>query len=125
MTKLIPVSSQTTYLASKQIAVQAGIFTDSEGKKTYVPAHDENGKVWTMQYTWEDGTKRFAKNSRKEGCFHAVGGMDELSRAPAIVIAEGYATACSLSEALGFSTVAAFDSGNLPSRCESASREIS
>ncbi len=68
-----------------------------------------------MQYTWEDGTKRFAKNSRKEGCFHAVGGMDELSRAPAIVIAEGYATACSLSEALGFSTVAAFDSGNLPS----------
>ena len=80
MTKLIPVSSQTTYLASKQIAVQAGIFTDMEGKKTYVPAHDENGKVWTMQYTWEDGTKRFAKNSRKEGCFHAVGGMDELSR---------------------------------------------
>ncbi|MGO9566162.1 MAG: strawberry notch-like NTP hydrolase domain-containing protein, partial [Desulfomonilaceae bacterium] len=114
MTKLIAVSSPTTYLENKQITVQAGIFTDSEGKKTYVPAHDENGKVWTMQYTWEDGTKRFAKNSLKVGCFHAVGGMDELAKAPAIVIAEGYATACSLSEALGFSTVAAFDSGNLP-----------
>ena len=67
-----------------------------------------------MQYILEDGTKRFAKNSRKEGCFHAVGGMEGLSKAPAIVIAEGYSTACSLSEALGFSTVAAFDSGNLP-----------
>ena len=69
MTKLIPVSSPTTYLASKQIAVQAGIFTDSEGKKTYVPAHDADGKVWTMQYILEDGAKRFAKNSRKEGLF--------------------------------------------------------
>ena len=115
MTKLTPVSSPTTYLASKQIAVQAGIFTDSEGKKTYVPAHDANGKVWTMQYILEDGAKRFAKNHTKEGCFHAVGGLEELSKAPAIVIAEGYSTACSLSEALGFSTVAAFDSGNLPS----------
>ena len=36
------------------------------------------------------------------------------SRAPALVIAEGYATAASLSRSLGFATVAAFDSGNLP-----------
>ncbi len=114
MTKLIPVSSPTTYLTVKQIAVQAGIFTDSEGKKTYVPAHDANGKVWTMQYILEDGAKRFAKNSRKEECFHAIGGMEGLSKAPAIVIAEGYSTACSLSEALGFSTVAAFDPGIFP-----------
>lgn len=41
-----------------------------------------------MQYIQEDGTKRFAKNSRKEGCFHPVGGMDALRTAPAIVIAE-------------------------------------
>ena len=125
MTKFIPVALPTPYLASKQIAVQAGIFTDAEGKKTYVPVHDENGKVWTVQYTWEDGTKRFAKNSRKEGCFHAVGGLDELSRATAIVIAEGYATACSLSEVLGFSTVAAFDSGNLPAVAKALQGEIS
>jgi antirestriction protein ArdC/phage/plasmid primase-like uncharacterized protein/predicted RNA methylase len=114
MKKLVSVISPTSYLEKKQIAVQPGIFTDAEGKKTYVPAHDTDGKVWTMQYIWEDGTKRFAKNSRKEGCFHAIGGMAELEKAPAIVIAEGYSTACSLSEALGFSAVAAFDSGNLP-----------
>ena len=56
-----------------------------------------------MQYIQEDGTKRFAKNSRKEGCFHPVGGMDALRTA----------TAGSISDAIGHATVAAFDSGNL------------
>jgi putative DNA primase/helicase len=62
-----------------------------------------------------DGTKRFAKDGRKEGCFHTVGGNgpDALAAAPAIVIGEGYATMCSAKQALGFPTVAAFDSGNL------------
>ena len=71
------------------------------------------GKLWTMQYIQENGTKRFAKNSRKEGCFHPVGGMDALAGVPVLVIAEGYATAATLSEALGHVTVSAFDSGNL------------
>ena len=66
-----------------------------------------------MQYIREDGSKRFAKDSRKEGCFHVVGGLDALATAPALVIGEGYATAGSLSQTLGFATVAAFDSGNL------------
>ena len=42
-----------------------------------------------------------------------MGGLDALARASAVVIGEGYATAATLSEALGFATVAAFDSGNL------------
>jgi phage/plasmid primase-like uncharacterized protein len=37
-----------------------------------------------------------------------------VSSGPVLIIAEGYATAASLSEALGQGTVAAFDSGNLP-----------
>jgi phage/plasmid primase-like uncharacterized protein len=51
--------------------------------------------------------------TRKQDCFHAVGGLDAMARAPALVIAEGYATAVTLCEALGFATMAAFDSGNL------------
>jgi putative DNA primase/helicase len=39
--------------------------------------------------------------------------MDALAKAPALVLGEGYATAGSLSQTLGFATVAAFDSGNL------------
>jgi putative DNA primase/helicase len=67
-----------------------------------------------MQYIQDDGTKRFTKDSKKEGCFHPVGGMAAVAAAPVLIIAEGYATAASLSEALGHGTVAAFDSGNLP-----------
>ncbi|MBL8366991.1 MAG: DUF1738 domain-containing protein [Candidatus Accumulibacter sp.] len=113
MTKLLPVTEPTAYMKAKGIEPQPGIFTDREGQKTYIPATDVDGKQWTMQYIREDGSKRFAKNSRKEVCFHAIGGLDALAKAPVLVIGEGYATAGSLSQTLGFATVAAFDSGNL------------
>ncbi|MGL4734155.1 MAG: zincin-like metallopeptidase domain-containing protein [Enterovibrio sp.] len=111
---LVPVTRQTGYMKNKGIQPHAGILTDREGRMLYVPAYDENGKPWTMQYIQDDGTKRFTKNSRKEGCFHIVGGdLKALQAAPAIVIQEGYATAATNAEALGFATVVAFDAGNL------------
>jgi antirestriction protein ArdC/phage/plasmid primase-like uncharacterized protein len=114
MADLMPVEQPTPYMKAKGIEPQAGVFTDREGQKTYIPATDVHGKQWTMQYIQQDGTKRFAKDSRKEGCFHVVGGMAALAQAPTLVICEGYATAGSLSKSLGFATVSAFDSGNLP-----------
>ena len=39
------------------------------------------GKQWAMQYIQEDGTKRFAKDSKKEGCFHPVGGIEAVAAA--------------------------------------------
>nr|WP_227012125.1 toprim domain-containing protein [Duganella sp. FT27W] len=39
--------------------------------------------------------------------------MQQLAAAPVLVIAEGYATAATLKQALGFATVSAFDAGNL------------
>jgi phage/plasmid primase-like uncharacterized protein len=114
MAELVPVIEPTPYLRDKGIQAHAGIFTDKDRQTTYLPAFDVHGKPWTMQYISQDGTKRFAKDSRKEACFHPVGGMAALARAPALVISEGYATAATNAEALGFATVAAFDSGNLP-----------
>lgn len=111
--ELLPAVSPTPYLATKGIKPQVGVLTDKEGLSTCIPATDANGKLWSMQFISQNGTKRFSKNSRKEGCFHALGGLDAIERAPAIVIAEGYATAASVSEALGFATIAAFDAGNL------------
>jgi len=64
------------------------------------------------------GAKLFVAGSRKENNFHVVGsesqGLTALDAAPAIVIAEGYATADTLSQALDYPVIAAFDSGNLP-----------
>ncbi|WP_419636863.1 toprim domain-containing protein, partial [Thiolapillus sp.] len=115
MDNLVPVSVPTPYMLAKGIQPHAGAMTDAEGQKTYIPATDADGRQWTMQYIQEDGTKRFAKNSRKEGCFHAVGGIGAIAVAPVLVISEGYATAATLAEALGHGTIAAFDSGNLSS----------
>jgi len=104
----------TSYLEKKGMSPRNGVFLGEDGKTTCIPAFDADGKLWTMQYIQEDGTKRFAKNSRKEGCFALVGGgMDALRNAPAIIIAEGYATAGSISDGIAAPVVAAFDSGNL------------
>ena len=113
MEDLVPVAEATGYMREKGIQPHTGAFTDGDYKTTYIPAFDVEGKLWTMQYIQENGTKRFAKNSRKEGCFHPVGGMDALATAPVLVIAEGYATAATLAESLEQATVSAFDSGNL------------
>jgi len=110
---LHPVEQLTPYLAAKGVQAHPGAFTDREQKTTFIPAIDTDNKLWSMQYIQEDGTKRFAKDGRKEGCFHAIGGLDALATAPVIVIGEGYATAATLAEVLGFATAAAFDSGNL------------
>jgi antirestriction protein ArdC/phage/plasmid primase-like uncharacterized protein len=116
---LVPATEPTAYMKAKGIRPEPGVFTDLRTQTTYVPATDVNGKLWTIQYIREDGTKRFAKNSRKEGCFHVVGGIKALVKSPILVIAEGYATAATLSQTLGFATIAAFDSGNLVSVAKS------
>ena len=84
-----------------------------------MPGYDVDGKLWTIQYIKEDGTKRFAKDSRKHGCFHVVGApngaaaLQKIAMSPVVVIAEGYATAATLAEHGKVPTLAAYDSGNL------------
>jgi phage/plasmid primase-like uncharacterized protein len=114
MSELSPIVGTTPYLKEKGVVPQVGALTDNEGRTTFIPVMDADGALWSMQYIQEDGTKRFAKHGRKEGCFHAVGGMNALAAAPVLVIAEGYATAATLAETLQHGTVAAFDAGNLP-----------
>ncbi|WP_426811686.1 zincin-like metallopeptidase domain-containing protein (plasmid) [Pseudomonas sp. WOUb67] len=114
MASLVPVTEPTPYMVAKKIEPLPGVLTDKAGKQTVIPVLDVNGKQWSAQYIQKDGTKRYATDGRKEGCFHPLGGMDAVAAAPALVIGEGYATASSLASALGYATVAAFDSGNLP-----------
>ena len=70
-------------------------------------------------YIKEDGTKRFARESRKYGCFHVIGaanppeGLQKLANSPVIAIAEGYATAATVAKYGHVPAIAAFDSGNL------------
>ena len=111
---LRPARDPTAYMRAKSVEPARGALTDGQGVRTYLPATDANGKLWTVQIIQADGAKRFPKGSRTSGCFHVVGGLDGLSVAPVLLIAVGYATASSLSRAGGFATVAAFDPDNLP-----------
>jgi len=82
-------------------------------------AQDVDGQIWSVQTIQPSGAKLFAAGSKKENNFHVAGnnsqGLDAtINISPAIVIAEGYATADTLSQALGYPVIAAFDSGNLP-----------
>ncbi|HAT8335387.1 zincin-like metallopeptidase domain-containing protein [Legionella pneumophila serogroup 1] len=114
LSKMSEITEPTPYLKSKGIQVHPDVYTDDDKKLTCIPATDIEGTIWTVQYIAEDGTKRFAKDSKKEGCFHVLGGMNKLSDALVIVIAEGYATAATIKEACGLpAVVSAFDSGNL------------
>lgn len=110
------MTEETPYLKSKGIKNHTGIYTDKTQKLTCIPATDIEGMIWTVQYIREDGTKRFAKDSRKEGCFHALGGINQLPNTSIIIVAEGYATAATIKEATELPVViSAFDSGNLKS----------
>ncbi|WP_412758147.1 zincin-like metallopeptidase domain-containing protein [Legionella bozemanae] len=113
LSMMAEVVEPTPYMQTKGIEVHSGVYTDEEKKLTCIPATDCEGTLWTVQYIAEDGTKRFAKDSKKEGCFHVLGGIDKLSDTPVIVIAEGYATAATIKEACELAVVSAFDSGNL------------
>lgn len=122
--RLAEPTERTPYQQDKGISINKGVLTDRGGKRTYIPAQDITGKTWTMQYIHEDGTKRFPKGGKKEGCFHVVGGMDALAKAPILAIGEGYATMTTASESLGFATVVAFDSGNLKQVAESLQKKF-
>lgn len=83
-----------------------------------IPVQDIDGAIWGVQIIQADGTKFYSKHTRKEQNFHIVGceqsQLNALKHAKAIVIAEGFATADTLSQAIGWPVVMAFDSGNLP-----------
>ncbi|EHL31867.1 zincin-like metallopeptidase domain-containing protein [Legionella drancourtii] len=114
LSMMVEVVEPTPYMQSKGIQVHSEVYTDEDKKLTCIPATDCEGTLWTVQYIAEDGTKRFAKDSRKEGCFHVLGGLEKLADASVIVIAEGYATAATIKEACELpAVVSAFDSGNL------------
>lgn len=126
LTRLSPVNFEI-YLRRKSLSVDFGAkvsvaptsFVSSEVPHLAVPLYDLDKTVWNLQHIYHDGGKTFEKGARKQGLFYLLSTTHHtwFDAAPeAILIAEGYATACSLQEALGPETfiVCAFDSGNMP-----------
>lgn len=75
-----------------------------------IPLRDGEGRLHSLQQINPQGKKLFPKYGRKAGCFHVLG---ELAGAEVIGLGEGYATADSCRQAMGWPVVMAVDSGNL------------
>lgn len=108
--------SEHTYLSNKMIEPTSNIYAGQDNTIT-IPLFNVDGRLKSAQYISEDGEKRFAKNTNKVGAFHIVDGdVSDLKSAKSIVIAEGYATAASINEALNnkdVKVIAAMSANNL------------
>lgn len=105
----LPDTGRSGYLKAK--GVRAWGLRFSRGS-VVVPARDVDGKIWTLQFIDAEGEKRFLTGGAKRGRFHMVGELDR-EQPRLIGIAEGYATAATVHEAIGWSVAVAFDAGNL------------
>ncbi|RYZ91126.1 MAG: DUF1738 domain-containing protein [Proteobacteria bacterium] len=116
-----------SYFVKKGLTTGSGALISQEDKALVVPASDINGKVWSYQKISESGMKSFAPGGRIEGCMFVatpsslsvIQGakqkqfIENTLKSDQIFIAEGFATAATLSEALNKSVIAAFSAGNL------------
>jgi len=75
-----------------------------------VPVRDETGRLFNLQFIFEDGGKKFIKKGRTSGCFHLIAASEGSGW---LLVTEGYATAASLHMATGDNVVVAFNAGNL------------
>ena len=100
-------SGESSYLVRKAIA---GYGVRYASDSFLVPLLDETGKLWNVQQVFADGKKRFLQGGRVSGCFHIIG---DIVSSDWVLVAEGYATAATLHEALGCAVVVAFNASNI------------
>ena len=94
------------YLVRKGISPN-GARVDGQGLLV-IALTDADGTIWSLQTITDDGEKRFMPGGRKRGCLFMIGTV-----ADRIVVAEGFATGCSIHEATGLPVAVALDAGNL------------
>jgi putative DNA primase/helicase len=82
------------------------------GNDLIVPLFSPDGKITSVQTIAPDGRKTFLTGGRMKGCFLILG-EEEADRARYVFVAEGWATAASIYECTGCTTVVAWNCGNL------------
>jgi putative DNA primase/helicase len=103
-----PATVAHPYIASKRIPA---LGLRQAGPVLLVPLRTIDGELVNVQRIGPDGAKRFIKGGRVSGCFALVG--PEIPEPGELYIAEGWATAVTLHQALLVPVVAAMNAGNL------------
>ena len=101
-----PADPQHAYLVRKQVRPH-GI--RQLGDNLVVPMLDAAGKLWSYQTITGAGEKKYLYGGRKRGCFYQLGDVPR----SVIVLAEGFATAATLHDALNIPVACCFDAINL------------
>ncbi|WP_241624684.1 phage/plasmid primase, P4 family [Rosenbergiella epipactidis] len=102
-------TGESEYLIAKGLnGIECQLLPDGS---ILLPLTNGNGEVVAAQTISEQGSKKLVSGSAKQGSYHAVNALDDVQM---VILAEGYATALSVSlmrpDALA---VAAIDAGNL------------
>jgi len=105
--------ARTEYEGRKQIKRMGGAV--SVRNKLLVPIYNGDALV-NVQTIYPSGEKYFLKGGMIKGCFLLLGSLPE--RGGEIILCEGYATGCTIAEALGTAdnktaVIVAFNAGNL------------
>lgn len=105
-TKTSPCESSFPYLVRKSIATHgARLFKNNIA----IPVVNEKAKLVNLQLIDEYGSKKFLKDGQTKGCSFWVGQNTET-----LLIAEGFATACTLHQETGLQCFISFYADNLP-----------
>ena len=98
---------------------ECGQVLRGKGRLLVVPLTDSTGAVWSVQFIDETGKKIFLKGGRKKGLMWCPDGIGlDAGAAGVIGIAEGVATAMSVTKLYDVPCVAAIDAGNLSPAAE-------
>jgi phage/plasmid primase-like uncharacterized protein len=105
------------YLVRKSVRAAEGVVLHEPTGNLLVPLYDEHGQLWSVQRIFPDGTKKINDGGRLSGNFFLFQG-----RTDTVYLAEGYATAATVHELTGATTVMGVSSGNLPGVAEVLAR---
>lgn len=103
-----PAAEDHPYLVKKRVG-SYGIYETGDGRLMLPVVKD--GDVVSAQYIDDDGTKQFHGGGEIKGGYFPIGPVPPQGT---VYVAEGYATAASIYEATGKTTIVALNAGNMP-----------
>lgn len=96
------------YILSKGIKP---IYCGQIRSRLVIPVYDYDGKIQSLQFIAKDGRKRFKRGTSPAEGYLCLG--EHILRSHIIRICEGWATGCSIYEAVGAPVIVAFSAENL------------
>lgn len=106
--KAMPLTADHPYLQTKRIKPHCARL-GADGR-LMVPVRGPDGEIQSLQHIDAEGEKRFLAGGRTAGGWALLG---TVTRGAPILLAEGFATAATLTEATGHPVYCAFTAGNL------------